>query len=590
MTTGNEIKAAAYKTVECFSSIVGKKIYLKEGFPCKTSGYLIVVPFEDPCFYQRVEKGIAHILFRSNATARDSFVFNYVDAIEQQVLQASGTRIQSAKLRNGILYLLGLLEDERVLSLWGQLYSGSEALIREYRKGETEHLDCRTNFLNYATKVFTGNSTSNDFEYVRHLLVEASNRVRFGSFQTTLVTTKWLVVRMVDLFVALAKEETDAGGETPNFEERVAALDQLAEGLSQPPKSQQDKVNEYCQPKHKSPNEDQEAHQQAVEAINTDIEDPEALEQKALKSSQEMQELVTAVQAKTQKSNAPDDGLSEVDAKLRIIDVLPNYAEDSGYVLTELDTELVTRMRAYFFRIMGRRKRVLDDSGEFPDIGAAIQRRVTRSTEPVFSTEGSGRGFEALLLLDRSASMNGEKTTQCDRARKILELALKFPFVKLHVWGFNSPYRGYVDITRFEKDVPSLNLKTTYVSVGRATPLHVAIEAARKHLKVGSSRKHIFVLTDGAPIFCTMQGFLSPAILRKTVRTQIDVARKDGIGVTTLVIPDRWGHLPDGLTYYKLGKMLGPDRTWRVLKKEDGFGTVLHDTVIQSFSNFLRYG
>ncbi len=591
-----EIRAAAYKTVDVFSAIVGRTLYVREGVAQQITDYVIMVPFDDAHLYERVEHGISHILFGSSALGRDTFVFQYVDAIARQAKDQAGVNVSTKTLREGIKYILGVLEAERVTSLWGQLYRGSEISIRRFRHKETEHLleTARKNVLHYITVIATDHQLKRHGEiaWMEPVVRAALERVRFGTFKSVLITTKWLVLQLVDHLVSLAKSEAN-NAEEASVDERAAALEQLSQAMASPPASQKDKVNDFVESKYKAPGAEERAYDDAIEAINTEADNEETVGNAIADERDKMVAYVNDIRQKVvqRTTQIESDLKKDVKAKVLFIDLKASDMDDTqGYTISPEDRQTIDRMRSLFFQVMGRRKQVLEDTGIEPDIPAVIHRRLAHQCDPVFRAEKPGRGFKALLLLDRSGSMLGKKTNQCDRGRKVLQRALKFPFVDIVTWGFNAT-DGTISITRFDSEVHSLYAKGNLAPISGGTPLHLAIQVARQYLERGNEKKHLFVLTDGAPIFWRFDGEpISSAALRKFVRREIDAARRKGIGVTTLIIQDAFGGLPEGLSEACLHKMLGPANTWHVLPQDAMFGADLSKVVMSSFVEYLRHG
>lgn len=585
MARKSEIHDAAHKTVTSFGKIIGKRIYLRDSHSQLFADYLILVPFDDFDFYQRVELGIAHIVFGTDARARDAFVHHYCTAIEEQVQAVDPSPRNWDRFREGVRFIIGLLEEERVLSLWGKLYKGSEDLIRTYRAKETKHLveSSHHNILHYATTISTRHTIpKGDLSWFEPLMQEALERVRYGTFQSTLVVAKWIIVRLVDALLSLQVEEEG----TQSFQNRVDALEKLADGMC-PPSSQDGKMNTFVPSKHSALGADEKAKETAIEAINTEGQQVDDL----LHNQQDaMAEILARVQEQVQ-SYSTNPSSEHTDLKARVV-VLRISAEDvlktRDFNFAE-DGEVVSRMRVFFQRIMGKRRQFLDETGTVPDVEAMIRRRVLRRPEPVYRSSIPGRGFKAMLLLDRSASMSESKLYQCYRAQRLIRQALDFPFVDLHVWGFNGPDDGTVLITKFDSDVESMEVKKHLAPVKGATPLHAALYVARMEMLSGNDKKHIFILTDGAPMFWGWDGEPVPTVtIRKQVRTEVAKTRKSGIGVTTLVVKDNYRDLPDGLNARALDRMFGHG-FWKLLD-QDNFGIAVSDTVTGSFSKYLRHG
>jgi hypothetical protein len=591
----SELLATAYKTVATFSSILDTRISLVNHEESFSADYVVAAPFNDPHFYSRVEYGLARIAFGSNAQARDAFVYNYTEAISEK-LRRFGREFNERGFRNGVGYLLGLLEEERVLSLWGQLYAGSEMFIREYRRAETDHLveGCEYNILHYATVITTfappEGLIESELSWFEPVFRRALGRIRFGTFQTTLLVTKQLVLEIIDLLIELARHEGGSCSDKPaDFEERLAALNQLSSGIASPPESQRSVTEGFRAPSNIEEGSGAKAQRQAMTAINACGNSVDArIEEERSVMANWLDRVKSRASVATQHAKGTDVGANK--ARVSIAEVTRSDVDSEGYILSAQDRSDVHQMRAMFYRVMGRRNQVLEEYGTELDTLAVIQRKSSCRHTPIYRAETPGRGFRALLLTDRSGSMEGPKTFQCDRARKLIQAALDFPFVTVNTWGFCGIASGSALITKFENNVPSLEVRGHLSPIAGSTPLHIALRVARTEMAKGSEKKHVFLITDGAPMFWNWDGSpIRAAALRKQVRQEINEARKSGIGVTTLVIKSQWG-LPEGLTRSRLEKMLGPSYTWRVLSDSGRFGKELSDTVVESFSRYLQHG
>ena len=193
-----------------------------------------------------------------------------------------------------------------------------------------------------------------------------------------------------------------------------------------------------------------------------------------------------------------------------------------------------------------------------------------------------------MLLLDRSASMMGSKTNQVERACKVLAQALKFPFVDLTIWGFQSLEDGQVDITRYD---PTMRSFSTTNPVGGGTPLHIATRLAHRHLTEGDQSKHLIVLTDGFPAYALRNHKLvPPSQLMKWTRQEIKSLRKKNISVTGVFLGSEMGNKVEyELTPEQLSHMFGPRRYWRLMQPKR-LGTDLVKLVSSSFLAYLNHG
>lgn len=257
--------------------------------------------------------------------------------------------------------------------------------------------------------------------------------------------------------------------------------------------------------------------------------------------------------------------------------------------IQEEDQETIRRLRSQFYRVMGRRKSALAESGSEIDVQAFLQYKVSNVPAPVFKHEERGRGFGYLLLLDRSGSMWGDKTEQVERAARIIKKALKFPFVEGDVWGFKSTENGQVDIDRFDHNQEVFSTQRS--TVGGVTPLHVAARLGVRYLmSKGSMAKHLFLLTDGFPVYENRKGQSFPTWqLMGFTRDEVIKGRRKGVGVTGIMIGDKHldGSMDFDLTPKQMKFVFGPQKCWRRMDP-DRIGHDLVRLVASSFTEFLK--
>lgn len=248
------------------------------------------------------------------------------------------------------------------------------------------------------------------------------------------------------------------------------------------------------------------------------------------------------------------------------------------------DFETVRRMRQVFNRIQGRRRQTLDIVGSEVDVQAVLERQMTGMDVPIFKHDMTGKGFRAVLLVDQSHSMKGERIQEAGRACRIITKALRLPNVDFLVWGFAStadrdeagnPIKsGVVHIDRFDPQTEDYG-EAKYM----LTPLHTALHLARREMESSKDICHIFVLTDGDPTFLTARhAQLSGETMRESVRQEVVACRRRGIPVTAVVIGEE---IEEKWLYF----MFGSD--WRRLT-QDNFGRALVDLVTASFIRFVK--
>ena len=373
-------------------------------------------------------------------------------------------------------------------------------------------------------------------------------------------------------------------------EERAKALEDLINKLGKPPPQVEDTVSKGKYSKGKGSPKSQA---KANEAVNSPVNKPDKFEEQLEESEKEMEDILDeAKKAMRQKVDHDDWLQKDAMAKVRFIDQrvtgerarLP--AEDQG---------TVKRLRALFHKVMGRRKRVLEDAGNEIDVQAYIEQKLTGIPGPVFRCEGSGQGFKVMLLFDRSGSMAGQKTQQCERAARIIQRALKFPFVEIEMWGFTAFEGGAITISRFDQR-EEIWLKDTDKGAGGFTPLHVACRLACRRLSEGTESKSLIVLTDGLPMHARRDGrWFSQKQLMVFVREELQAARKKGVNVTGVLLGENIVQRRGGfvssyeMTPKQLEFMFGTRRNWRRMSPES-INRDLVQLVSQSFLRYLKRG
>jgi len=636
-------KALCYKTVDVFAGIVDRKLWLKDaphGQP-QTNGFLIEVPFSHPRAYQYTEHEISHILFQSDFLAKQKFIEEYSQKIGQ-VAKKAGAPINERMLRAGLDGIIGVLDDERVISLWGLLYRGSEAIMRHMKAEEAvPHMGrAHEDFITLLLCVASGNDVPpGKLDRFVPYMLEALRKVHLRDYFGCLVTAKWLIVQLVSEIIRKSRGEdppplpsfqpgagqggafgsqgapgglqdgsgdeeppsmpweadgASEGSEAPSgghgeaaweppevqagLEDRSKAMQDVIDGLGKAPSNI---TSEVVEGKFKRRGEEAAANRRARAAINADVKDSSKLEDALEISAGQMFRIVDKARHATKNAPNHDDRIRhESYAKVVFKDVNPSEHRDPHAKLDDgRDDDTVARLRALFHRVMGRRVNALEEAGSQIDIPAYIERRMTNEPLPVFRVDRFGRGFRTLILVDRSSSMSGRRTAQAERACRVITRALDFPFVTRSVWGFQSWKEGQVDITRFRAGQEVFESESA--AVGGVTPLHTAIRVALKELEDGTDRKHLFVISDGFPVFARKDGaHFGTKTLMGFVRGNVMSARAKGMGVTGVMIGR-------DLPAKSMSFMFGPSKYWRIMG-EDSFGNDLVQLVTGAFVEYLK--
>lgn len=604
----NELLTAAYKTVETFAGLVNRRLELRHGVSAKTDGHKVLVPFTDPDFYLLIERQLAHILFRSDAKARNRFVRA---VMAQMQLGAQHVRVALGKMDRAeemLARIIDILESHRIGSLWGLIYPGS------YERSCARQQKERASLLPRAHDSFFDlmlcleaelDVPKGDLDRFKPVFVEAFQRVERRGFAATLAISRWLIVRLVD---ELLREDEEGPGqtvepasiagtvryqETPSLgdaRKRILAFQSLVGQFGELDASIAAQYNDYSI----APKTGDEAYTDTQlatqQALGLDMADAAALDATLQDSADRMQAIIDTAQKRLARTYDRDDWLRrDLQAEISFVDVGPKDLRGlpTLQLLHDTDWSIVQRLRSTFFRVQGRRASRLEETGTEVDIPAFIERQITGQPLPCFRNLVSGRGFRALILVDRSHSMlEAGRIRQAERGAKIITEALDFPFVTLDLWGFQSLQDGEVTITRFDPELESFH--TDKSPVDGLTPLHIALRLAVRDMVEGHSAKQLFVLTDGAPLYASATGKLfSEKKLQHFVREEVQAARRVGINVTTFLIGSTVGrkvHFEVGPK--ELAYMFGPPRYWKCVD-EARFGEDLVAAVAKSFCAYL---
>ncbi len=302
--------------------------------------------------------------------------------------------------------------------------------------------------------------------------------------------------------------------------------------------------------------------------------------------------------------------LDDARAKIRFIDVEPYHIDDKKYVtLAEQEQESVDRLRALFYRELGRKKAFRDLTGPAVDIPAFIQFRIDRKDPDVYEGETLNRGFAYHVVSDMSGSMTGLFPLVA-RAMVMLQKALDFPFVSGQFWGFRGGedlwmdpktskiksggdvwlYRYHRKCKGFEGKAPMRlenTVKQVPVGCGGLTPMHSALRVTTRHVSrnvPSGMAKRIFLLTDGSPFHTKVGGgMLNENMLKAFVAKEIRWSRSHGIDVYTIIIGS-------GISDEDALKMFGNRKFWKRAtgSGEESVDKVLTGLVMANFSKYLR--
>jgi hypothetical protein len=604
-------RKVAHKTADIFSGITGKRLVLKDAKTPYTDGKNIGIPFEDPMYYQHLEHEIAHVLFESDPLAHGMFIAEYTERISK-IMEKSGSPISEdnlALLKHGLSRIIGITEDHRVNSLWGLLYPGSFKIIKEQDYELTAGIQPHEGVCNMYMYMEGGWSpVDGPLSRFEPYMQEALDKVECRGFEATLMVSKWLVANLVSEFIRENKGEESpkrpeppkgagdksAGGQgadeglwTPpkvdaTPQERAEALQQLIEALGNLPKSASDKINDVREPETKGRGETRKAADTVSDALKLDIHNTDDVSKCLGQSAKQMSDVIDKAKKSLADGSQSVDGWlrKDIDAKVVFLDVRAKDVEEGNVDFLPEDANAVKRLRAVFNRVMGRRKYILEDQGLSIDVASYIEHKATGRSMPCYKQESRGRGFQALVLVDRSSSMHGGKKAQSERACRILARALKYPFVDLRIWGWNSQENGQITISRFDPDLEVFDSAKSRVK--GTTPLHLAVQVGARYMEMGNESKYLIVTTDGQPVFTGLNGeWYSNEWLSEKTRDEVRAARTKGINVTGVIIGD-------AIDNRSMSNMFGKKHWSRMSEKR--LGEDLVKLVATSFMDYLKRG
>ena len=544
-----QLVGAAYRTVETFAALTRRPLRLREGATPQLSGNSIQVPFRHPSFYCLLEHELAHVVFRSNAELKAR-----VDEEARHLATAAGLAHEAVALGRVAAKLYNLLEDERVNSLWGELYPGSLAELQSLarrvmsRHRKRAHADVVTYALCVSARLSA--IPAGPFDFLRPSLERCLALVQLGAPQSALLLTRELVHQLLEWRTA-GTLQWPTGEELDASESTVAH--RRLEDLSTSGK----------------PHAGQAAETRCAVDAAAGIPPGhgEALHAALALSREEAKAQLETLREELQRTRrcTRDDWMARSGHHPLVIEDVDASALPPPRPLPLEDAATVSHLSRLLRRARGRRTHLLSDGGLEVDVEAAVQRRLSRSADAVFRAEVTGRGFRALLLVDRSNSMQGERTAQVEHAARVLRRALSQPGISLETWCFRS--RRHTALV--QRLPPDADLQTcAALPVEGQTPLHLALAAAANRLRQSADTGHLFVLTDGRPCFIPGQLRARSVSLQDVVREETLRARRHGVGVSCLVVGDE-------LADEEVLHMFGPRRHWVRAAEEETAGALV---------------
>lgn len=537
------------QTSGIFSEIVGRKILplfdARNEF--QTDGTEIYMPeqYESPyddwsAMYTQFEHELGHIVFDT-----DTELLNYY-AHKQPGAWSRGGRI-----------LLDILEDERIESLWGAVYPGSNKRFKKLKEKFMLHVNPKLlkkapmspeMLIAQAMLISLGGQPQNKFQkFIKGCLDE----VKWKDFTATVLLWKRMMKVFQKLFPQMESQQQSTGNNmvsSPDQEWDEKALKDIPKMSGDSEQGDGNKQQKQDGQKQNGQNGDRKEGDGGNQREN-DRKDGQAPNKKP----------ETEV-GKCSKAKTPYEAKRELEGWLKILadarskskykmqnrralqtiersvaatkadtSMLEKSAERAQKKINEIVSKLISAPQSFHgirndaephphcnmlygsnFNMaevrgianlirrpllkMGRIGDALGDEGIEIDIPAYIQHKLGQGDGEVFIGEHEKIGMLVTCIIDMSGSMNGEKSVRACKVSAIMMLALE-GVAKFESFIY---YSGNKDCNLFQCDMEDLRKLS---ASGGLTPTPLAVEFALKHGKRNSrySRKMVLLVTDGYP-------------------------------------------------------------------------------------------
>jgi len=219
---------------------------------------------------------------------------------------------------------------------------------------------------------------------------------------------------------------------------------------------------------------------------------------------------------------------------------------------TDPNAALANRIALALNRIRDKQRISNDVVGLEIDIDEVIKHKITKNGQP-FESEETETGFDIVVLLDASGSMEGNRIRIASSACATLFLALqKVRNVNMKVIAFNSEKGGSPVHLRELKTMDEI----CCVYPRGYTPTWAAVHYAVNLLNKSTAQKKMIVLiTDGVP----ESGSHPESVVFQWTREAIFRARRANIDVYTLFIEPE-------VDKRTIKKVFGPEWTWEQIE------------------------
>ena len=544
-----QTKNNCYRLVRTISRTLGRPTnrlpYLKNSTKGNfTDGRGIWVELQDPEAYLVTGHELSHLVFGSDPGATVVFCKQNADEIVRDFLVQGAPilRGQEEKVAGLLKTLSNLLDDHRCAYWWGQVYPGDYIYLQKrwLRFVSARTNEAKKNLMQFVRSVMMGVAppdADTDFLAVQDVIEQAINDVKNVDYPTCLAITR----KLFDKLIRVLSKQMVASSPGMTKPQKQAFRTVVMVGQSDPTPLEADGV---CDVKPSKWLEDRLDEGRVPPAIQDLVNQAMGLvgapdDALAGNGSDAMDKVVQDIREAEEDLDRDEWLLQDTKAKVTFRDVSPDDLVERQ--LSSYEESAVKRARSRFVQIQGRKNYTPQEMGEFIDIQALIQRRLTREGD-CFLEESRRRGFHYMLLIDGSSSMHGPKYEAVCKAAQILSTAMNFPFVEGEAWVYRTESRDETVLSRVP--APLRLMPKEAGVVGGMTPTHTAIYVAGRQLKTFEGARILFHLTDGAPN--------TQPKAESFVRSNVLDLRAHGIPTFTLYVGNNWNRRT--LTYMSAGQ------------------------------------
>ncbi len=560
------------KTAGIFERIVKKKIYVKfvdrgEASCSQYSreAYLITFPeilpeHFQPYWYRTFEHELSHIVFQSSFSKMRVFVSEFSNAPSLAA------------------YVLNLVEDVRVDSLWNEVYPGSAKIRRDELESVAPYVirDVYDPILKLLAGVYfraQGIDVEQYFDPEELQIVEELGseveKVKLKGFDATLVVATKVMKRILKLIEKRERQQdpnqqpkkqkgrgqnpAPGEGREEEKEDENTPLKQLVQQVNELIRNNKDELYNLDRKVMKVINKDD--HKFTGRSLKKDIEDIKELLEKATDEIEKEAKAEGQKELRKIKRKLTEFKPGErVDPKERKTYGKVKKIKVRNHILynVRLDLRTARKLRYYFVNLKLKYHQSYDEEGEEIDIDNYISH--LRDTEkPVFIAEKQSQGAYIAMVLDYSMSMeNDNKILRLIKACLTIEQAVKGLPITVEFFPFSGENDNVLLITKVTK-----GSDLTKIPTQGYTPTHLAIQwISEEVIQHPQRKKFVILVTDGLP----EDGSHRRSILMKWTHNAIEKLRRKGVEVFTLFINPTLGI---DLSIY------GPKGTWIVATSSD---------------------